>query len=340
MRKYTFLLIGILSLLLMAACSDDNKDGADKDASSGSGDWTPEQSIEIVAPSGAGGGWDTTARMAAKVLEEEGIVDVDMGVVNKTGGGGAVGWAYIAGHAGSPYNIFVTSPPIIDVPLNGQSEYDHHDFTPLANIIADYGAFAVAADAPWDTLPELFDDMIKDPSSVTIIGSSSPGSMDHLKFARFAKAYGVDVKEIKYVSEQDGGELTALLNGSVDVFSTSVAQTVEQVKAGKIKVLAVTSEERLEGEVLEDFETAIEQGIDETYVNWRGFVGPADLDPEVVAYYEEIFKELTETDAWADIRSQYGWDDMYMDSEEYKEFLDNEQEATREILEELGLTDE
>src|SRR5699024_4238050 len=114
----------------------------------------------------------TTARMAAKVLAEDDIVDANMGVVNKTGGGGAVGWNYIASKAGSPYNIFVTSPPIIDVPLNGNSEYDHTDFTPLANVIADYGAFAVAEDAPWDTLPELFDDMKEDPSSITIIGRS------------------------------------------------------------------------------------------------------------------------------------------------------------------------
>src|SRR5699024_12073616 len=102
----------------------------------------------------------------------------------------------------------------------------------------------------------------------------------------------------------------SLLNGSVDVFSTSVAQTVEQVKAGKIKVLAITAEERLEGETIEDFETAKEQGIDETYVNWRGFMGPPDLEPEEVAYYEEAFKALTESDAWKEIRLQYGWDDM------------------------------
>src|SRR5699024_893260 len=104
----------------------------------------------------------------------------------------------------------------------------------------------------WDTLPELLDDMKEDPSSITVIGSSSPGSMDHLKFALFALEYGVNVQDIKYVSEQDGGEMAALLNGSVDVFSTSVAQTVEQVKAGEVKVLAITAEDRLEGDIVED----------------------------------------------------------------------------------------
>src|SRR5699024_4672760 len=139
----------------------------------------------------------------------------------------------------------------------------------------------------------------------------SAGSMDHLKFPRFAKAYGVDVTKINYVSEQDGGELKALVIERVDVLSTSVALKVEEGKARKVKELAIKAEERLESETIEDFETAKEQGIDETYVNWRGFMGPPDLEPEEVAYYEEAFKALTESDAWKEIRLQYGWDDMY-----------------------------
>lgn len=299
--------------------------------------WEPEESIEILAPSGAGGGWDTTARMAAKVFNEEGIIEQSMGVVNKEGGGGAVGWAYIASKEGSPYHLFVSSPPIMFIPLNGQSEYGHEDFTPLANMIADYGAFAVKADAKWNDLNELFDDMKKDPESITVVGASSPGSMDHMQFIQIAKAAGVDITKIKYVSDQEGGGLTQLLNGSVDVFSTGVAETVEQVKAGKIKVLGVTSEERLTGDVLEDFPTAIEQGIDESFTNWRGFFGPPNMDEAATEYYIEKFKELSDSDAFAEIRDQYGWDEMFMAGDDYRQFLDLQKEELGELLDELGL---
>lgn len=329
-KKFSFLGIFIALSFILAACSESSQGTAN-------GDWKPEKSIEIVAPSGAGGGWDTTARMAAKVLDEEGIIDQDIGVVNKTGGGGAVGWAYVANFKGDPYHLFVASPPIIDVPLNGQSEYDHTDFTPIANIIADYGAFVVKADAKWNTLPELFEDMKKDPSSITVNGSSSPGSMDHLQFIRFAKAYGVDITKIKYVSEQDGGELAALLNGSVDVFSTGVAETVEQVRAGNVKVLAITAEERLEGEIFSDFPTAKEQGIDETFVNWRGFFGPPNMDKNAKKFYEDAFKQLHESEAWNDIRAQFGWNEMFMGSEEFEKFLEEQREEVKELLDELGL---
>ncbi|NIK30259.1 putative tricarboxylic transport membrane protein [Thalassobacillus devorans] len=329
-------MMAILSLLVfVVACGDQSAD-SEADSGEGGGDWEPEQNIEIVAPSGAGGGWDTTARSVGKIMEEEGIVDTDIGVVNKPGGGGAVGWSYI-NSTNDPHNLFVSSPPLIFVPLNGQSDLSYEDFTPLSNMIADYGAFAVSEDAEWDNLNDLFDDMKEDPSSVTVVGASSPGSMDHMQFVKIAKAAGVDIQEIKYVSEQEGGALTQILNGSADVYSTGVAETVEQVKAGKIKVLGVTSEERLDGDVLSDFETAKEQGIDASFVNWRGFFGPKDMDPAAVAYYEEKFKEVSDSDKFAELRDQYGWDEMYMNSEEYQEFLKEQNDELGSLLEELGL---
>jgi putative tricarboxylic transport membrane protein len=161
--------------------------------------------------------------------------------------------------------------------------------------------------------------------------------MDHIQFVKIAKAAGVDIKKIKYVSDQDGGALTALLNGSVDVYSAGTAETVEQVKAGKIKVLGITSEERLEGEVLSDFATAKEQGIDETFVNWRGFFGPPNMTEEELAFYEEKFAELNQSAAWDDIRKKYGWNELFMSSEEYKTFLEQEEQEMQLLIDELGL---
>ncbi len=337
-------LMGIVAAAALVATGCNSDEAADEKSSGDSDDkggeteaFEPTSSIELIAPAGAGGGWDTTAREVARVFGETGIIDENIAVMNKEGGGGAIAWAYIHEKDDSPYNLFVSSPPIMFVPLNGQSEYGHEDFTPLSNMIADYAAFAVTADSEWDDLNDLFEDMKEDPESVTVIGASSPGSMDHIQFVRIAKAAGVDPKKIKFVSDQEGGALTALLNGSVDVYSTGVAETIEQVKAGNIKVLGITAEERLEGDVLSDFPTAIEQGIDETFVNWRGFFGPPNMDPAAVTYYEEKFKELSDSDEFAEVREKYGWNEMYMDAEEYKKFLGEEKEAIKELLDELGL---
>ncbi len=332
MKKILMLSLALLLTSLTACASDDGESTAE-------GQWEPEKSIEIVAPAGAGGGWDTTARMAAEVFEQEGIIDKGMAVVNKEGGGGAVGWSYIAGKRGDPHFLFVASPPLLLVPLNGQSEYRYDDFTPIANVISDYAAFAVRADAKWDNLNDLFADMKESPSDITVIGESSPGSMDHIQFAKIAKAAGVDITKIKYVSAQDGSAMTNLLNGSADVYSTGVTETIEQVRAGKIKVLGVTSEERLTGDVMEDFPTAKEQGIDETFVNWRGFFGPPDMSESARIYYEEKFKQLNDSEGWQDIREKYGWNEWFMDSEDFEVFLSEEEQSMQELLDELGLGD-
>ncbi|WP_298823612.1 tripartite tricarboxylate transporter substrate-binding protein [uncultured Planococcus sp.] len=334
MKKTILTTILAGSALVFAGCN--SEESTNGDIGEG-GAFEPTQNIEMVAPAGAGGGWDTTAREVARVFGETGIIEENMTVVNKEGGGGAIAWSYIHGQDDSPYNLFVASPPLMFVPLNGQSEVGHEDFTPLANMIADYGAFAVSADSEWDDLNAMFDQMKEDPESVTVVGTSAPGSMDHMQFVRIAKAAGVDPTQIKYVSDQDGGALTSVLNGSVDVFSTGVGEVVEQVRAGNIKILGITAEERLEGEILSDFPTAIEQGIDESFINWRGFFGPPNMDPAAVEFYEAKFQELSESEEFAEVREKYGWNEMYLNSEEYEEFLNTEYQEIEKLLEEIGL---
>ncbi|BAC15205.1 hypothetical conserved protein [Oceanobacillus iheyensis HTE831] len=328
--------IFILPLILLAGCSLPVQSGSVNDQ----GEWVPDRSIEIIAPAAAGGGWDTTARMLARTIDEEQLADESFGVVNKPGGGGAVAWSYIH-KRNDPHNIFVSSPPLHFVYLNGQSPFGYEDFTPIANLIADYGAFAVREDAKWDTLDELFADMREDPESVTVVGVSSPGSMDHIQFMMFADKAGVDIKKIRYVSDQDGGGMTSVLNGSVDVISTGVMDAVDQARAGKMKILGITAPERLEGdEFLETLPTAKEQGIDAEFIVWRGMFGPPDMTDEQLAYYEQAFQKVSESEAFAEVRDMYGWDEQFMNSEEFQVFLDEQYVELEKILIDLGFIDE
>jgi putative tricarboxylic transport membrane protein len=147
----------------------------------------------------------------------------------------------------------------------------------------------------------------------------------------------VDVKKLKYVSAQDGSGMSMLLGGKVDVYSTGLAEASEQARAGKVKVLAITAPERLEGDTVSEFPTLKEQGIDDEFVVWRGFLGPKDMDPDAVLYYEKAFKEMIETDQWKEMRDKFGWTDNYMSSEEFGRFLDEEYEEIEELMEEIGL---
>ncbi|WP_144449444.1 tripartite tricarboxylate transporter substrate binding protein [Halalkalibacter nanhaiisediminis] len=322
----------MIGLILLAGCSSPVQSGSVNE----NGEWEPDRSIEIIAPSAAGGGWDTTARMLARTIDEENLANHGFGVVNKPGGGGAVGWAYIH-KRNDPHNLFISSPPIHFIALNGQSPYGYEDFTPIANLIADYGAFAVRADARWDSLDELFAEMREEPENVTVVGHSSPGSMDHMQFILFANAAGVDITKIRYISDQEGGAMTSVLNGSIDVVSTGVSDAAEQARAGKMKVLGITAPERLQGdEFLETLPTGREQGIDTEFIVWRGIFGPPDMTEEQLAFYESIFKATSESEAFAEIRNMYGWDERFMNSTEFKAFLDEQSIELEGVLKELG----
>ncbi|TLS38545.1 tripartite tricarboxylate transporter substrate binding protein [Pseudalkalibacillus caeni] len=337
-RSLLFSLVLVIALVLSACGSNQSSGNSGNNGNDGQAtdDWKPEKPIEVIAPAGAGGGWDTTARTVSKVMEQTNIIDKRLAVVNKPGGGGAVGWAYVDKKGGN-HTLFVTSPPILFVPLNGQSDLGHNDFTPIAGVIADYAAFVVSADSPYNNMNDLIEALKEDPQSISVVGDSAPGSMDHMQFVKAVKAGGVDVKRLKYVSAQDGSGMSMLLGGKVDVYSTGLAEATEQARAGKVKVLAITAPEPLEGETVSEFKTLKEQGIDDQFVVWRGFMGPKDMDPEAVAYYENAIKEMMETDEWKEQRDNFGWNDNYMSSEEFKKFLDEEYKTMEELMNEVGL---
>ncbi|MFN2747128.1 MULTISPECIES: tripartite tricarboxylate transporter substrate binding protein [Bacillus] len=330
------LTILLVFALILGGCggnaASNNKAGEEKD-------FKPSKPIEVVAPAGAGGGWDTTARTVAKIMGEEQLID-KMAVVNKPGGGGATGWSYVHRKKGDNHTLFVTSPPLLFVPLNGQSQYGHEDFTPIASVIADYGAFVVHKDSPYQSMKDLIEALKKDPKSVSIVGTSSPGSMDHMQFVSAVQKAGVDAKQLKYITAQDGAGMSMLLGKKADVYSTGVGEAAEQARAGKVRVLAITAPERMKGETVKDFPTLKEQGIDDEFTVWRGFMGPPGMSEAAVKFYEKKIKEMMEKDSWKSIRDSYGWEDKYMDHKEFKTYLDAQHKAMKSLLDEIGLGDE
>jgi putative tricarboxylic transport membrane protein len=322
-----------LALMATAACTTTVDGGTPSD----DGPWAPTQSIQYIAPAGAGGGWDTLARTTAKVLEESDLVDVRFPVENMPGGGGAIGWAYIAGAAGDPHKLFVTSPPIILVPLSGASPHDHTDFTPIARLIADYNVYGVKADSPIQTIEDLFD-AIRADSTFSIAGGSAVGSMDHIAIAGAAAAVGIPATDVNYIAFEGGGEaLVAAVGGHTDAVVTDVASATPLVASGDIRILAVSGAERVA--TLPDVPTLLESGVEFTFDVWRGVMGPADLSDSQVAYYEQLFADMLELDTWAEERDKLGWSNAYLNSAEFGAFLDEQRELFFTILSDLGLVE-
>lgn len=333
-------LTGLLAVSLTACGGGSSAPTGGQASSGGSSSSYPEKPIVVVAPSGAGGGWDKTARSFTKVLSESKIVDQTLTVENKPGGGGAV---FLAEYANkdkkNDYRLFVSSPPILinHLKKEGNSPYGYEDTTPLAQLTRDYGAIVVAANSKYNDIQSLLDDLKADPTKLTFAGGSAPGSMDHLIAVLPAFKSGIDPKKVKYLSYDGGGEaIAALLGGNADVIATDVSSVGEYLKAGKVRVLGITAKDRLQGE-MKDLPTLNEQGIEAEFTIWRGVFGPKEMSKDAVAYWSEKIKTLNESELWTKELQVNGWEKEFKGADDFKTFLAEQDKQLLELLTALGM---
>ncbi|MGG3924321.1 tripartite tricarboxylate transporter substrate-binding protein, partial [Geobacillus thermodenitrificans] len=142
---------------------------------------------------------------------------------------------------------------------------------------------------------------------------------------------------IKYVSYDGGGEaMAALLGGNADVIATDASSVGEYLKAGKVRVLAVSAPERLDG-VLKDVPTMKELDIDAEFTIWRGIFGPKDMSREAKAFWEETLKKLSEHEKWKEELQKQGWEAEYRNSDEFTKFLQEQEQQVGDLLKSLGM---
>jgi putative tricarboxylic transport membrane protein len=289
-----------------------------------------------VAPSNPGGGWDAMARTLNRTLEIEKLYSQPISVLNKPGGGGAVGMAYINMKKGDDYEMVVYSPPLIINSITKQFPNHYSTLTPLAKLITDYQVFIVKADSPYKTFNDLIAAVKKNPGAVKFAGGSNPGSMDHLAFCKVAKAVGINGKDLVYVAFSGGGEaLTTLLGGNVAFVSSGTGEVLSHIQAGTVRALAITSAER-RGGPLKDVPTLKELGINTTYEVWRGVFGTPGMSKEAQAFWATTLKKMVGTKTWKESLEKLQWVDAYEDANGFAKFLKEEEKSYLELMTDLG----
>jgi putative tricarboxylic transport membrane protein len=294
--------------------------------------------FEFIAPAGAGGGWDLTIRSVAKVLQDAKLVKTPMLVANRPGGGGAVALSYLQQRKGNDSIIAVYSPPLLLIKLNGTTPFSYKNTTPLARLIADYACFVVAKNSKYQNFKDVMNALKKDPKSVKICGTSAAGSMDHLQFLKIAKAAGVtNLKQINYISFQDNTGAAQVLGGHVDLFSTGLAEVKGLLQSGDLRALASTADKRVGEGVLAQIPTCKEQGINATFVNWRGIFGPPGMPGEAVKFWEITLKKMSKTPQWKNLCKANGWDNIYANRKKFIKFLNANNRDYKILLKEVGM---
>ncbi|NLZ54691.1 MAG: tripartite tricarboxylate transporter substrate binding protein [Thermoanaerobacteraceae bacterium] len=275
--------------------------------------------------------------MVAKVLGETNIINQPMPVINKPGGGGGVALAYMQEKKGDPYEVVVYSPPLLLINLTGQTQLSYKGLTPIAMLINDFGAFAVPKNSKYNTINDVIEALKEDPKSVKIGGASSPGSMDHIQFLHVAKAAGVEnLKDVQYISFQEGESLAALMGGHIDLLTSGMAETVGPMESGDIKVLAITAPERIKEGPLSAVPTVKESGIDAVFINWRGLFGPPEMPDYAVNFLGDALAKMVETSEWKEVCKKNGWIEAFMDKDDFAMFLDKTNEEYKVLLDAIG----
>ncbi len=291
--------------------------------------------IHFLIPGGAGGGWDGTARGVGKALRDSGLIE-QASYENMSGGGGGKALNHLISTAKRQQGtLLVNSTPIIIRSLTGVFPQSFRDLTPIASVIADYAALVVPKDSKYQTLDQLLADFKKDPRSVKIAGGSVRGGMDHLVPAMIIQAAGGDPLKLVYIPYDAGGKAMAgLLSGDTQVLSTGFGEAIGLAKQGEVRILAITSPERLSQ--APDTPTVKESGYDMTFANWRGFFGAPGLPEAKAQAYRDVLKAMYATPQWEEIRSKRGWQNFYQPGPEFVAFLEKMEKDLGGMMRQLG----
>ncbi len=300
--------------------------------------WRPTQNVEIIVPAAAGGINDQMGRLVQRILRDGKLVSTNAIVVNKPGGGHSVGLAYLNQRAGDGHYLMVETISMVVNQLTGRLKVRHTDITPIALLYTDYIAISVRSpESPIKTGRDLAARLKEDPGSLSIALSSTLANANHLAAAMIVKNIGGDVKKMRIVVFNSGAEtITALLGGHVDVVAGPATLAAGHIDDGKIRVLGVTSPQRLGGPLAQT-PTFIELGINAVMANWRSIIGPKDMTPAQVAYWDQVFGKLVEADEYKKQVERNLAIPTYLPSAQAKEYYEAQYKELGELLAALGL---
>ncbi|KFI27828.1 C4-dicarboxylate ABC transporter substrate-binding protein [Haematobacter massiliensis] len=288
----------------------------------------------IIAPANPGGGWDQTARTMQTVLQEAGI-SRSVQVQNVPGAGGTIGLAqFVSQKKGDPSALIVGGYVMVGAILTNKSPVGLDDVTPIARLTGEYEAVVVPASSPFQSINDLIAALKENPGAVSWAGGSAGGT-DHIAVGLIAKAAGVDPTKINYIAYSGGGEaLAAILGAQVSAGVSSLGEFEGQIKAGTLRLLAVSSGERVEGF---DAPTLKESGLDVVLENWRMVAAAPGLTPEQKAAVSADIEKMVKSAEWQKQLSDKGWADTYLAGDAFDTQLQEDIAATNAVLKDIGL---
>lgn len=300
-------------------------------------DWKPDKRIETVVPNATGGGNDRTVRLIQKIAQENRLVDQVMSVVNKPGAGVVLGLNYLNQHPGDAHYTGIISATFTGDAISGRSPIGIADITPIAQLFTEYLGFAVKPDSPIKSGRDLIARLKSDAGPVSTAIAGGIGNHNYLALALVARAAGGDPKKLKVVVFNGGAEaITAAIGGHVDLVVSPAATILPHARSGNLRMIAITAPRRLAGPY-----AAIpawkELGADAVLSNWRAMVGPRGITTAQIAYWENVYARVTDSDEWKNMLERDLLSGEFLRSNETRNQLKSEYDEFKALMTELGL---
>jgi len=297
--------------------------------------WKPSKTIEIITGTGAGSDLDRAARAIHHIATSKGYFPVPAIVLNKPGANSSIAWSYLNERQGQGEYIAISSPPLITNVHLTSSKLNHKDVTPLAKLYDVYMCLVVKADSPIKDVRDLVKRASADSKSSWAL-TGGAGSVPHILLSQLQRAGKLTPESAVITHYKAAGEMmAAVLGGHIDLVSSTIPNVIPAVKNGQVRVLAIASPKRLSG-LLAPVPTLKEQGFDIVSANWRGVIGPRDLNPQQVAYWDELLGKVLNSPEWKRTAEEFFWETDHLDSKGTAAFLAQQDKELTNALREVG----
>jgi putative tricarboxylic transport membrane protein len=290
--------------------------------------------LKMMIPANPGGGWDQTGRNLAKAMQDAGVVK-NVQFENKGGSAGVIGLAQFVNTSKGDGNAMMTGGMVmVGGIIMNKSPVNLSMVTPLARLTGEYEVIVVPSGSEIKTLADLVNKFKANPGSVSW-GGGSAGGTDHILAGMVAQAAGVDPAKVNYIPYAGGGEAQAAILGShVTAGVSGYGEFAAQIKAGKFRALAISSDKRVAGI---DIATFKEQGINVELFNWRGVFGAPGITEAQKADLIKALDTTVKSKAWQETLKRMDWTDIYLSGDAFKAYVDAENKRIGEVLAKLNL---
>jgi putative tricarboxylic transport membrane protein len=283
--------------------------------------------IKMMIPAATGGGWDQTGRNLAQAMQAAGVAKT-VQIDNKGGAAGTIGLVQFVNNAkADPTAVMIGGQVMVGGIILNKSAVNLSQVTPLGRLTTEYLVVVVPPNSPIQNMKDLTDKLKANPGAVSIAGGSAGGT-DHQLAGIIGGLVGVEPGRVNYVPFAGGGEAqNAILGGHVTAAISGVGEFGEQVKAGKLRAIAVSSPTRING-----IPTLKEQGLEVEFGNWRGIFAAAGITAAQHDALVAALKKSIDTPVWKATLERLGWTSVPLFGDEFKAYLAADIKRSEQIV--------